>query len=129
LQWNNAEKQKKILKEAERVVNDFAIIQHVGADNEDKDLWRDRVNNLLGGKVDKLKRNDYFFSSRDEIEIWMKEQNISFNRIQDRKVEKFSNLFFERYDLDGEEKLKTENILGDKDYVIQTTWLIKSSKK
>jgi ubiquinone/menaquinone biosynthesis C-methylase UbiE len=126
LQWNNQQKQQEILKEISRITKGFAIIQHVGADNENSDKWRERIDDLLDGEeIPKLKRIGHHFSSRDEIENWMQENKINFERLTERKVENVSNVFIERYNLNDEESLKTKEILGDKNYIIQTTWLIK----
>ncbi len=125
LQWNNKEKQKKILKEISRTIKGFAIIQHAGADNENSDAWRGNIDNLLDGKeVKKIKRMGHYFSSREEIEEWMKESSIKFERLSERKVSSVSNVFIERWGLNEEEARKTREILGDKDYITQTTWLV-----
>jgi len=126
LQWNNQQKQQEILKEISRITKGFAIIQHAGADNENSDKWRERIDDLLDGEENpKLKRTSYYFSSRSEIENWMQENKINFERLMERRIEDASNIFIERYNLNDEESLKTKEILGDKNYIIQTTWLVK----
>jgi len=130
LAWNNAEKQKEILKETSRIVHDFAIIQHAGADGENSDAWRAKFDDLFdGNEVPSCKRVGYYFSSREEIEKWMNENKIEFKRIAERRVEAVSNVFIERWALNETDSEKTRHVLSDKDYIIQTTWLIKSNKK
>jgi len=125
LVWNDPEKQKRILKEIGRITRGFAIVQSAGSDTEGSDAWREKFNHLFSGKdVPKLHRVGHFFSSRDEVEGWMKEQNIQFERIQDRKVNEFSNVFCEKYNLDDAECAMTKKILDDKDFTVQNTWII-----
>jgi len=124
LQWNAKEKQEKILTEVARIIKKFAVIQHVGADNINPDLWRQKVDRLLGGEISKLKRVGYYYSSRDEIEDWMQKHNISFEKIQDRKIEDFHRVFSERWNFTNKEDKLAKQILGDKNFVIQTSWLI-----
>lgn len=129
LAWNDAEKQKEILKEISRIVCNFAIIQHAGADGENSNDWRAKFDDLFdGNEVSSCKRVGYYFSSREEIEKWMNENKIKFERIAERKVEEVSNVFIERWALNEEDSEKTRNILADKNYIIQTTWLINSNK-
>lgn len=130
LVWNNEEKQKEILKEISRIVGNFAIVQHAGADSENSDKWRMKLDDLLDGEeVPKAKRTGHYFSSREEIEKWMEENNIRFERISERKVDNLSNVFIERLALSEEDAKKTREILTGKDYIIQTTWLIYSQAK
>ncbi len=124
LHWNIAEKQKRILKETMRLIRDFAIIQHVGPDQSDAVSWREKITVLLSGKVPKIERYGHFWSSSDEVESWMKEQNIQFERIQHRKIDTFSNMFYEKYNLSEEENREVVEFLGDKNYIVQTSWLI-----
>ncbi len=79
---------------------------------------------LDGKEIPKLKRIDHYFSSRNEIEKWMQENKINFERLMERKIENLEDVFIERYNLNDGESLKTKEILGDKNYIIQTTWLI-----
>lgn len=126
LAWNNQKKQQEILKEIARIVKGFAIVQHAGADIDNSNKWREKIDNLLNGEeIPKLKRTGYYFSSRSEIENWMKENKINFERLMERKIENLSDVFIERYNLNDSESLKTKEILGDKNYIIQTTWLIR----
>lgn len=125
LAWNNQKKQQKILKEIARIVKGFAIIQHAGADVGNSDGWRKKIDDLLDGEeIPKLKRVGHYFSSRNEIEDWMKENKINFERLMERRIENLSDVFIERYNLNKKESKKTKGILGDKNYIIQTTWLV-----
>lgn len=125
LQWNPSEKQKRILREAARIVKEFTIIEHAGSDIADTEKWREKYDRLFEGKeVPKMKRGEHFYSSRDEIESWLKELGISFERIQDRVINGAANVFIERYELSEEEAKKTNEILADKNYFRQTDWVI-----
>lgn len=82
------------------------------------------MHTLLKGGVEKLFRQECYFSSGDEIEKWMTEAGIKFRKLQDRKIDTVSDVFIERFKLDEEDAKKTIEILGDKNYIFQTTWLI-----
>jgi hypothetical protein len=58
----------------------------------------------------------------------MTEENINFERIAERKVNEVSNVFIERWALNEVDSEKTNKILADKNYIIQTTWLITPNK-
>ncbi len=124
LVWNKPEKQEQILREINRVTSDFSILQHAGADNTDTSAWQHNIHALLSGGVPKLQRQECYFSSADEIEQWMTQNGIQFKRIQHRKVDKVSSVFIEKFKLSEEETRVTHQILGDKDYIYQTTWII-----
>lgn len=130
LHWNNPEKQKQILKEIARIVKDFAIIQHVGADSENPAQWRDKVDDLLDGKeISKLERHGHFFTSSQELEKWMTESGIPFERVSEIRVENLSETLCQRFSLDKNEKQTAKTILASNDYIMQTTWIIKSNKE
>lgn len=125
LVWNEPEQQKKILKEIARITKGVAVVQHAGADSENSDQWRARLNDLLDGQeIPKLKREGHFFSSREEVEKWLEEDNIHFERLAERKIDNFSDVFIERFDLNENDRKIMKNILNEKDYIFQTTWLI-----
>lgn len=127
LQWNSWEKQREIIKEIARTVKEFALIQHGGADSEDPDNWRFKMDQLLSGDtILKLKRGEHFFSSREEIEIIMKEEGIKFERTQEKIIDDIATIYSERYGLNKDEDKKTRDILGDKNFFIQTNWIIYS---
>lgn len=129
LQWNNAEKQKKILSELARVVRSFALLEHVGSDVIDSDIWREKTEELFTGeKVSKMKRGEHFFSSKDEVERWMLEAGIDFQCIKNRKIDNGADVYIERYALTPGEAEQTRSILGDKNYFQQTDWAILPKK-
>lgn len=125
LQWNDAETQRKILIELARTVKEFALIEHAGADIVDTDEWRAALTTLFStDELAKLKRSTYFFSSRDEVETWLQEAGITYERLQDRVVDNLAEVFIERYSLNEQEAQKTREILGDKNFIRQTDWII-----
>ncbi len=124
LQWNSAERQKQILRELDRVCREFAIIQHAGADRENTEVWQERMHHMVFGGLPKVSRPEGYFSSPSEIEEWMEEAGIHFQKLQDRKIEKVSSVFAEKYKLNEEETKQAEEILGDTDSIQQTTWII-----
>lgn len=129
LQWNTADEQKAIIKELSRVISHFAIIQHPGSNPTDPETWRSRTDDLFDGKeIKKLERTDYYFASRDEIENWMKDMGIKFQRLQDRRIDNGSDIYTERFGLDAKETAKMKEILGDQDCFEQTTWIIYPDK-
>lgn len=129
LHWNNREKQEQILKEIVRIVKKFAIIQHVGADSEKPAEWREKVDDLLDGKeIPKLKRQGHFFSSRQELEKLMKDNNILFERIAEVRVDNLSETLSQRFNLDEKERQLARKMLVGNDYIVQTTWLIKPNE-
>lgn len=125
LAWNKADKQRKILEEISRVCKEFVLIEHLGADSANTDKWRERMDDLVSGReIPKLKRGEHFFSSSDEIEIWLKEAGIDFKQLRSRRIENAADNYVERYGLNEEEAKKTREILGDKNYFFQTDWII-----
>lgn len=123
LQWNDFEKQKEIIKEIGRVMKKFAVIQHLGADSDDPGVWRSRVDAALE-EIPKVGKQGRFYSSRDELEEFMRKEGISFERVQDRVVQNLSDVYINRYGLDEFESQKVKAELGEKDYVVQTTWIL-----
>lgn len=125
LQWNALEDQKKILEEINRVTKDFVIVQHLGADNMGSVEWRSRLDELfIGEQVPKLKRSGCFFSSQNEVEEILAESGIHFRKLDSTRIENLSNAFIEKFALSENEGEVVRDILGDKDYIYQTTWLI-----
>lgn len=129
LQWNSPENQKKILQEISRVVKDFIIVQHAGSDNVSPKEYREKFDKLFRGEqVKKLKRSNCFFSSQNEVEEILNESGINFELLLSKRIEKVSNVFIERFGLSEQEAEAVRSILGDKDYVMQTTWLLEPDK-
>lgn len=124
LQWNNVDRQKQIISELQRVNRGFVIIQHAGSGDEDADEWKEKIHELVFGGVPKVSRAQGYFSSPSEIERWMEELNISFKRLQYRRLDGLSSVFAEKYKLTKEEENKVSEILGDKNYIYQTTWIV-----
>ena len=125
LQWNNPERQKAIISELARVVKRIGIIQHVGCDNDDPKGWREKMDDLFDGKeIPKMKRGEHYFSSRDEVEQWMKEQDINFQRLQDRRINDGADVYRERYNLTEIENGEMLKILGDKNFFMQSAWIV-----
>ncbi|MFA5992642.1 MAG: aldolase/citrate lyase family protein [Candidatus Pacearchaeota archaeon] len=124
--WNPKETQKQILKEMSRVTKNYVILQHCGPTKADAKIARKRLNRLFyGNEVPKLKRtSNCYFSTKEEIESWMNNQGIVFERVQNRIIKGYSDSFVERFNLSQKELKKTKDILGDKDRLEQTTWVI-----
>ncbi len=123
LQWNDFQKQKEIIREILRVVKKFAIIQHAGSPSDNSEEWRLRVDGMLGG-IQKIGKQGRFYSSRAELEQFMEEEGISFERLQDRVVKDLSDVYISLYNLDDIESEKVKTGLGEKDYVVQTSWIL-----
>jgi ubiquinone/menaquinone biosynthesis C-methylase UbiE len=125
LQWNDAETQRMILTELSRTVKAFALIEHSGADVIETNEWRSTLTTLFStDELEKLKRPKHFFSSRDEVETWLQEADITFERLQDRVIDNLADVFIERYALNVQEAQKVRDILGDKNFIRQTDWII-----
>ena len=125
LQFNSLNSQENILKEVQRVTKEIAIVQHGGADSVDSDSWRSCVDQIFhSSELLPLNRDGILYSSQNEVESMMDKNNIRYERIQSRRIEGLSQAFIERYSLnEGQIKL-IKNMLGDKDYIMQTTWII-----
>lgn len=125
LQFNSLQSQEIILSEVSRVIKRIGIIQHGGSDNEDSQGWRDKVDQIFSSdNLPQIKRAGMYYSSVNEVESLMKKNNIKFERIQSKRINGLSDAFIERYSLDENQIKLLKNILGEKDYIIQTTWII-----
>lgn len=125
LQWNYWENQKKILQEVARTTKSFALIEHAGADSQEPDEYRKRIGSLFSGEeILKLKRGENFFSSRKEIEDWLKDEGIVFERIGEKIINNLSEVYTERFGLSTDEDIKMKELLGDKDFLVKTDWII-----
>jgi len=101
------------------------LVEHGGSPGEKTEEWRSRWEKIYdGSEVAKMKRTGHFFSSSDEIEQWMTEQGIKFERIKERRIDKMSSAYEERYNLSEEELGKLREIVGDDDFYILTDWII-----
>lgn len=130
LHLNNKEKQEEILKEVYRVIGQYAIIEHAGADNEETEKWREKISDLYNSKdIPEFKRTEFYFYSRDEIEALMDKNQIPFERIIYKKVNNLSDTFITRFKMSEDSAKKTKERLADKDYIFRTIWLITKNKK
>lgn len=125
LQFNLLENQKNIISEISRVVKSFAIIQHGGADSFDPESWREKVNKIfIDNELPQIKRSGMYWSTAEEIENHMDSKNIKYERILSKKIQGLSQPFIERYSLGVEQAAKLRTMLGNKDFLTQTTWVI-----
>lgn len=125
LQFNSLNSQENILREVQRVTKEIAIVQHGGADCVDSESWRSSVDQIFHSpELTPLNRDGILFSSQDEVESMMDKNNIRYERIQSRRIEGLSQAFIERYSLNEDQVKLIKNMLGDKDYIMQTTWII-----
>ena len=51
-------------------------------------------------------------------------ENIRYERVLSKKIQGLSQPFIERYSLSNEQASKLRGMLGDKDFLTQTTWII-----
>lgn len=127
LQFNSLEGQRNILNEISRVTKEFAIVQHAGASDINPVEWRNQVQQIFSDKLvlGKIYREGMFYSSMEEVESLMKEEGIVFRRVSSRRIDKAaSRALIEKFHLnDTESKLLLE-MLGNQDYIIQTTWIL-----
>lgn len=129
LQWNVLESQEKIIEEAARIVKRFVIIQHAGSENEDAQMWREKVQRIFDdAELPELKRSEMYFSSRDELEDRMNIKGIRFERIDEKKIDNLADVYCERYKLDEEKCNRVRTILGDKNFMVRTTWIVYASE-
>ena len=130
LQWNPKEKQKQMLKELLRITKGCILIEHVGSAIEEPEKWRQQFDHLYDGSViAKMKRSNYFFSSRDEIEVWMRELGMTFERINDRVIENGTDVYIERYALTDDESAQMRDLLGENNFFRQTDWVVFDSNR
>lgn len=126
--WNSKEKQKRIIQEIARITKGIALIQHQGADKDNAGPLQTATNELFSGIVPELKRDEFYFSTTLEIEEWAKEFGIKFEILQERKIEKLSDVLIEKYGLSDEKAQKVKDILAGVDYVVQSTFLFNFSR-
>lgn len=129
LHLNDKEKQEEILKEIYRVIKNYAIIEHAGADNEETDEWKKVIHGFYESKdIPEFKRTEFYFSSSDEIEALMDKNKIPFERIIEKKVNNLSDTFITRFNMREDSAKKTKERLADKDHITRTIWLINKIK-
>ena len=104
LQWNNLDDQKQMLAEMTRAVRHFALLEHNGPGDAETEAWREIQRRLFTGlEIPKLKREDCYYGSPDEIEQWLRSLGITHERLKSRTIEKLLDLYGERYALDARE--------------------------
>lgn len=124
LAWNKREDQSKILSEIKRVTKNTAIIQHQGAGEEDTEVFRAATGRAFDGRIPALRRDNYYLSTRTEMEQWMGELDIRFDLVQNRKISHLSETFIQKYNLSEAEAADLKDMLGNSDYVQQMTWVL-----
>ncbi len=125
LQWDLIENQEKILSELKRVMKNFAIIQHAGADAENARQWRKNNDHLFKGEIVALNMLEQYFSSSKEVEELMNNLGIEYERVNEVKIKGLSDIVIEKYALGEKESKKVKEIMGKYDYILITTWIIK----
>ena len=125
LPWDAYENQKLILNEVKRVCRNMAIIQHQGAPSDNPKPLQEASKVLWSGAVPTLKRDYGFFTESSQIEKWMNELGMNFEKIEERYVETLSEMFIEKFSLSAEEAEMTKKILDGCDGITITTWVIK----
>lgn len=125
LPWDAYDRQKLILKEAQRITKDFIIIQHQGAPSDNPKPLQNALIKLFGGSVPTLKREYGFFTESSQVEKWMSELGLKYKKIEEKYLQKLSDLFIEKFKLNSKESEATRQILGGCDGITVTTWLIR----
>ena len=124
LPWDVYDNQKRILNEIKRLCKNIAIIQHQGAPSNNPKPLQNAAKELWGGAVPTLKREHGLFTESSKIEEWMNELGMKFEKIEEKYIETLSELFIEKFGLDGTEAQKTKDILKGCDGISITTWVI-----
>lgn len=124
LAWNSLENQKKIISEIKRLTRGIAIIQHQGADKDNPEELQKSSGDLFSGVISQLKREEFYFSTEQEIAGILKDEDIKYENIQSRKVEGLAELLIEKYSLSRGEAEKTMDILKNSNYIVQSTFVL-----
>lgn len=125
LQFNKLEHQINIVNQISRVIKGFAIVQHAGSDNENPDDWRRRIDKVFKDEqLPQLKRDGMYWSSASELEAFMSEKGIKFERVEEKKIDCLSDVYTERYSLTEMQNARLKELIGDKNYILRTTWVI-----
>lgn len=80
---------------------------------------------LFDGRVIGLKRDGFYFSTSGEVEEMMKDLDIKCLKVDERKIPGLSTLLTLKYNLSDDDQKRVAEILGDSDYVVSTTWVLK----
>lgn len=125
LQWNLLNEQKSIISEIARVTRGLAVIQHCGPIEEEKDEWRAASENMINDTgIDHMKRKNYFYSSREEVETIFRELAVPYKCIQYRRIENYADIFVERYGLDDTDAKKVRDAIANKNHIMQVAWVL-----
>jgi SAM-dependent methyltransferase len=125
LAWNRMENQKPILKEISRLCRGICIIQHQGADSADPLPLQNASAKIFSGEViPRMKRDEGFFTESRLIEQWMKELEINYSKIMERRIETLSETFIEKFGLDQSESELIIKTFANCDYINQSTFLL-----
>lgn len=125
LPWDHYDNQKLILKEVQRMCRGFAIIQHQGAPNENPQPLQDASRKLWSGMIPALKRDNGFFTEARQVENWMADLGISFEKIDEKYIEDVSRSFIEKFGLSDVDAKMVRDILSSCDGITITTWVLK----
>ncbi len=125
LPWDSYDNQKLIIKEVQRICRGFAIIQHQGAMSKDPKPLQNASLKLWSGRVEALKRDFGFFTEAKQVEAWMTELSINFEKLDQKYIETLSEMFIEKFNLNDTDAQTTKDILSGCDGIEITTWLLK----
>ncbi len=128
LPWDSYENQKLILKEVQRICKGFAIIQHQGAQSDNPKPLQDASLKLWSGAVPVLKRDFGFFTEAKQVERWMTELGINFEKLDQKYIGTLSEMFIEKFNLNETDAQATKDILSGCDGIEITTWLLRFNK-
>jgi hypothetical protein len=125
LPWDAFDNQKLILNEVKRVCKEFAIIQHQGAPSDNPTPLQNASKKLWSGVILTLKRDYGFFTESSQIEKWMQELGMNYDKVEERYVTTLSEMFIEKFNLSQVDADMTKNILNGCDGITITTWIIR----
>ncbi|MFA6601666.1 MAG: class I SAM-dependent methyltransferase [Candidatus Paceibacterota bacterium] len=125
LPWDAYENQKLILNEVKRVCKNLAIIQHQGAPSDNPKPLQEATKVLWGGTIPTLKRDHGFFTESSQVEKWMVELGMNFEKVEEKYIETLSEMFIEKFKLNESEADQTKKILNGCDGITITTWVVR----
>ena len=125
LAWNLLADQLLVLKEISRICRGICIIQHQGADSSDPKPLQEASAKIFGGIVPRLKRDNGYFTESKQVERWLEEIGVIYEKIQERKIETLSETFIEKFNLSVEEADIIKNALCGCDYIMQSTYILR----
>lgn len=125
LAWDTLEDQKLILAEIARICKGITIIQHQGADSSNPEPLQKALARLFSGEIPDLKREEGFFTESKQIENWLNELGVNYEKIQERKIEPVSDLFIDKFGLIVSEQDWVKNVFSNCDYTNQSTFVLK----